>query len=113
MVRNCKVCEIQFDDRSPEKRRAGGLITHCPECSEETEVRVLGIACSAGKMSGVEILRFESKSDRAAYQEFYAANSGLHKGKSCQLSRGLKTTPKIKFKTLHSNHPNANHKGKR
>lgn len=113
MIRNCVVCDAEYDDRAPEKRRAGGLITTCPECSEETEVRVLGISCSAGKMAGVEILKFDSPEDRKKYSEFYKANSGYHKGKSCQLSRGLKSTPKIKFKKIYESHPNLNHKGKK
>ena len=43
-MRNCIVCDGEFDPRSKAKRLAGGLATHCPDCSDETSVRYLGIS---------------------------------------------------------------------
>ena len=111
-MRQCKECGESFDPRSAEKRKVGGLIFHCPDCSEETAVRVAGVSGSAGKMAGVEILRFTSEQDRENYLHFWRVNSGFYKGKSCQM-RGTKTTPNVKFSKVYENHPNANHKGKK
>lgn len=62
-------------------------------------------------MTGVTILSFSSKEDREKYLSFWQNNSGLHKGKSCQLGSHLSTTPKVKFRILQA--PTAtNHKGK-
>lgn len=113
MIRKCKSCDLEYDDHSPEKRRAGGLIIHCPDCSEETETKVAGVMSGSGKMSGIEILAFESEEDRKKYLRFHQNNSGFNKGKSCQLGRHLSTTPNIKFRKVSENHPNLNHKGKR
>ena len=111
-MRICAECETEFDLYSPEKRRAGGKATHCADCSEETTVRYAGVSAGEGKSANVTILRFGSQSDREGYLEFWKANSGLHKGKICQLSRGLKTTPSIKFETRIEFVANRNHKGK-
>ena len=43
MIRTCVHCEGEFDDASPAKQRAGGKITECPDCSEETETKYLGL----------------------------------------------------------------------
>lgn len=40
-MRQCVICGGEFDPKSRAKKEAGGLITHCPECSEDTP-RVLG-----------------------------------------------------------------------
>lgn len=111
-ILTCQECGDNFDLHSPEKRRAGGKAIHCPLCSEETTVRYAGVSAGEGKTANVSILRFSSESDRNNYLEFWKANSGLHKGKSCQLSRGLKSTPAIKFQTCSENVANRNHKGR-
>lgn len=112
MMTACSECEAQFDIHSKAKRLAGGLSTHCPDCSDEDTPRYAGVAAGEGKMSSVQILKFANKSDREQYLEYWKVNSGLYKGKSCQLSRGLKTTPDIKFETRATFLMNPNHKGK-
>jgi DNA-directed RNA polymerase subunit RPC12/RpoP len=111
-LHDCAECGNQFDLHSPEKRRAGGKAIHCPDCSQETVVKYAGVQAGEGKTANVSILRFQSESDRIAYLDFWKANSGLHKGKSCQLSRGLKSTPAIKFETRVEFVANKNHKGR-
>ena len=111
-MKKCVECEEIFDPQSPEKRKAGGLIVHCPDCSLETAIKVVGVTGSAGKMTGVEILKFKSEEDKEAYLHFWRVNSGLYKGKSCQM-RGTKTTPGVSFRKVYENHPNTNHKGKK
>ena len=110
-MRNCEVCGIDFDVRSPAKRRAGGLSTHCPECSEETSVRYAGVQAGEGKGASVQILKFQSQDDREGYLDFWKNNSGLYKGKSCQMGL-LKNTPNISFETRATFTFNPNHKGK-
>lgn len=39
----CVACEEIFDLNSPEKRRAGGLRNHCPDCAEETTIPYLAV----------------------------------------------------------------------
>lgn len=111
VLKDCAECGRPFNPRSPAKKKAGGLIHHCPDCSEETEVKVLGIQSSAGKMAGVEILRFDSEEDREKYKNYWRIASGLHKGKDCQL-HNAQTVPGVKFEKVYENHANSNHKGK-
>ena len=112
IVKSCIICGESFDPRSRAKREAGGLITHCPDCSEETSIRYAGIAAGEGKQNSVQVLKFNSADDRAAYLEYWKVNSGLYKGKSCQIGRGLKSTPGIQFVTRATFEGNTNHKGK-
>jgi len=111
-MRTCAECGDQFDHLSRQKRAAGGLSTHCVECSEETSVRYAGVQNSDGKQAGVTILKFQSADDRKDYLEFWQVNSGLRKPKSCQLGYGLKSTPAVGFKTVAVFEGNINAKGK-
>jgi hypothetical protein len=102
------------DDYLWDKNRAklGGKRTHCGDCCEETSVRYAGVAGADGKQASVSILRFDSQHDREAYLDFWQANSGLKKGKSCQLGWGTKSTPAVKFQTVAVFEGNVNAKGK-
>lgn len=108
----CAECGFDFDLHSPEKRRAGGKINNCPDCAEETAIKYAGVAAGEGKAANISILKFNNAADRSNYLSFWQANSGLHKGKSCQLGRGLKSTPRISFETKATFVANPNHKGK-
>ena len=112
MLKTCIECESHFETNSPAKRKAGGLATHCPDCSEENTPRYAGVAAGEGKMSSVQILKFANTQDREAYLEYWKVNSGLYKGKSCQIGMGLKKTPNISFETRATFTGNVNHKGK-
>lgn len=113
MIRKCTECGVDFDDRSPEKRESGGLVTHCPDCSEEHVVRYLGVQNASGKMSGCEVLAFDSERDREAFNSHWRNNSGMHKGKSCQLGRHLSSgSGSFKFRRVADFGRNDNHKGK-
>ena len=107
-------CAECGDDYLWDNNRAklGGKRIHCADCAEETSVRYAGVAGAAGKQSEVSILRFKSEGDREQYLAFWAANSGLNKGKSCQLGWGLKSTPPVSFETVIVFEGNTNHKGK-
>lgn len=107
----CASCEEEFDPNSPNKKKAGGLRTHCPDCSRETAVKYAGVQAADGKQSQATILRFESEKDKQNYIRFWKNNSGFNKGKSCQLGNHLSTTPNIKFETIVAHIP-TNHKGK-
>ncbi len=111
-MRTCILCGDEFDHRSKEKMRAGGLSTHCAMCSEETHVRYAGVQNSDGKQAGVTILKFQNEDDRENYLDFWKVNSGLYKSKSCQLGHGLKSTPAVGFKTVAVFEGNVNAKGK-
>jgi hypothetical protein len=108
----CVECEADFDHRSPVRRRAGGKINVCLDCADEPVVRYAGVAAGEGKMSAVQILRFDSPEDRKEYLDYWKVNSGLYKGKSCQIGRGLKSSTGVKFQTVATYNPNANAKGK-
>jgi len=110
-MRICIECDMEFDEKSPEKRRVGGLISCCVECSQETTIRYAGVQAADGKQSQATILKFKSEQDKKQYINFWQAASGLHKGKSCQLSRSTPTTPGINFQTRVGFTP-TNHKGK-
>lgn len=111
-MRTCIVCGDTYDLHSKEKRLSGGLATHCPECSEETTVPYAGVSAGEGKMAAVQLLKFNSASDRAAYLDYWKVNSGLYKGKSCQIGHGLKSTPAVSFEIKATFTGNMNAKGK-
>jgi hypothetical protein len=111
MIRSCAVCECEFDSLSIEKRRAGGKINTCPDCSEEVEVKYAGVQAADGKQAQATILKFSSEEDKKNYIKFWKNNSGFNRGKSCQLGAHLSTTPDIKFETVVNFNP-TNHKGK-
>jgi hypothetical protein len=107
----CKICDIEFDPNSKEKKEAGGKIFHCPDCSEEHIVKYAGLQSADGKQSQATILRFSSKEDKKKYLKFWRNNNGTHKSKSCQLGNHLSTTPDIHFEIVSDFVP-TNHKGK-
>ena len=107
----CKECGDDFVWDAA-RARVGGKRIHCLDCSEETAVKYVGVSAGEGKMSAVQVLKFESNADREQYVEAWKVNSGLYKGKSCQIGRGLTGVPNVKFQTVTTNNPNANHKGK-
>lgn len=111
MIKTCSECGEEFETLSPEKKKAGGLITHCPDCSEESATKYVGLQAADGKQSQATILKFDNEKDKEAYIRFWKNNSGYNKGKSCQLGSHLSTTPDIKFTTLVAHVP-TNHKGK-
>lgn len=111
-MRSCAECGVEFDTNSPEKKRAGGKIIHCPDCSDEQAVKYLGVTAGDGKGVGVAILAFESPEARAQYSEFWYRNSGMDCGKSCQLKAHRPTTPSIKFRKVGEQGLGMNHKGK-
>jgi len=110
-MRICSNCEFEFNEKSEQKRRVGGLITMCPDCSEETTVRYAGVQAADGKQAQATILKFKSESDKTKYINFWQNNSGYFRGKSCQLGTHLSTTPDVQFQTIQSFTP-TNHKGK-
>ena len=110
-MRECIECGGEFDPRSKAKRAVGGLATHCPDCSEETSVRYLGISAGEGKQASVQVLKFQSNEDRAAYQDYWRASSGLNTGKQCQMAFRANEV-NIKFETRATFKANENHKGK-
>ncbi len=107
----CAECGFDFDLLSAEKRKIGGKLIHCPDCSEENTVRYAGVQSADGKTAQATILKFKSEQDRSSYISFWQNNSGLHKGKSCQLGSHLSTTPSLQFETVVAFNP-SNHKGK-
>lgn len=110
-MKTCSMCEGEFEPTSPAKRRAGGLISHCPDCSEEISPKYLGLQSGDGKGSGVTVLKFESSEDREEYRQMWWVNSGMMIGKSCQLGF-QKRTPNVKFKKVYEAGLGMNHKGK-
>jgi hypothetical protein len=111
MKRECTDCENIFDSSSQQKKRAGGRINQCPDCSLETSPKVLGFASGDGKMASLSILKFKSQSDAEAYKEYFAKASGLRNGKSCQMHKPALTAPNVQFRTVAQSEA-TNHKGR-
>lgn len=111
MNRTCSECDGLFDPHSREKRRAGGLANHCPDCSVDDTVRYLGISAGEGKQASVQVLKFGSQGDRDKYQRYWKASSGLNTGKNCQLGYRANEV-NVKFETRATFIANENHKGK-
>lgn len=109
-LRECNICGCDFNPRSAEKRRVGGLVSTCPECSVENSTKYLGLSAGDGKQAGITVLKFETQADREAYRQMWWVNSGMMVGKSCQL--GIQTpTPGVRFKTV-TQSTATNHKGR-
>jgi hypothetical protein len=111
MIRECINCGVKYETMSPAKISAGGLITTCPDCSDESTVKYLGLSNGDGKQASVTVLAFSSSGDRQRYAEFWRNNSGIHRGKSCQLGSHLSTDPGVRFRTV-TQTTATNHKGK-
>lgn len=111
MIKECVECLNEFDTNSLAKKRAGGKINYCPECSIETEVKYAGVQAADGKQSQATILKFSSEEDKKRYISFWKNNSGFNKSKSCQLGNHISTDPGIHFQTIVAHNP-TNHKGK-
>lgn len=112
MNRKCKECGDPFDPNSSQKKRAGGLITHCPDCSEERVVRHAGVTAGDGKQSGVQILSFKSEDARNNFVNYWKAATGMNTGKQCQLGRGQPKSQKWEFDKVTEHGVGMNHKGK-
>lgn len=110
-IKICVECQAEFDTNSPAKKRAGGLITQCPECSLESTPKYLGLQSGDGKSAGITVLKFESSEDREEYRQTWWVNSGMMVGKSCQLGF-QKRTPNVKFRKIYEAGLGMNHKGK-
>lgn len=106
MIRECVECGDEFDDASNEKRRAGGKICHCPECSEETVVRYVGVHNAAGKQAGCTVVALDSDEDARAFVDDWKRCSGS------LASASRRASPKFSFRTVHENLPSINHKGR-
>lgn len=104
---DCAVCEETFNLHSPEKKRAGGLRNHCPDCAEETAVPYLAVNGADGKMAGLTILAFENKQERDNYQRAWRGVTGHNKGKSCHLSKSMPAMSGMKFRKVGENFGNS------
>lgn len=112
----CRYCGISFDPYSPEKNRVGGYVNECPGCVVSLGIKdvpsYLGVKAGDGKMSDLTLLKFQSDEERSSYHRMWQANTGYHKGKSCQLGRGLVPTAGYSFEVVAEFRGNTNHKGK-
>ena len=109
-MRDCLSCGVTFDAASFAKRRVGGLISTCVECSDEPIVKYLGLSAGDGKQASLTVLKFESHADREEYRQAFWVNSGMMVGKACQLGY-QKRTPNVRFQTV-TQSTATNHKGK-
>lgn len=101
-IKVCIECEEEFDLNSPAKRRAGGLATTCPDCSEETAVPHLALVGSSGKQQRIEILAFEDAAAREAMKQGAMANNGYHRGHACQMGSPV-SVPQSGFRRVGTN----------
>lgn len=111
MMKTCAVCEVDFDLNSQQKKRAGGLAIHCPDCSEETVVRHAGVQSGDGKQASVQVLAFRKPEDRDQFLSYWQAATGLHTGKNCQMGK-LPSPRKLEFQKVAEHGVGMNHKGK-
>jgi DNA-directed RNA polymerase subunit RPC12/RpoP len=112
MKKRCAECGDSFDMNSPEKKKAGGLSIHCPDCSEETAVRHAGVQAADAKQAGLLIHSFPTQQARDQFVTYWKSASGLHTGKNCQLGRGQPTSSKFEFTKIAEHGVGMNHKGK-
>lgn len=84
MIRECKLCGTEYDDR--ERRGQPGLIIHCEDCAEETETKLTGVMIYTHK-TGPSI---QINSDPALTS--YLINSTKLKTKGSNLGDNLKVS---------------------
>ena len=111
MIRECLACGVDFELNSPEKKRAGGLAIHCPDCSEETVVKHAGVQSADGKQAGVTVLAFRKPEDREDFLSFWKQATGMYTGKNCQLGR-QPNSREFHFTKISETGIGMNHKGK-
>jgi hypothetical protein len=108
-IKECKLCGEEFSLHDPRKKRCGGKINQCPDCVEEhgleIKSRVRAFTTGDGKMSAMQILRFESEEDADTYGKSWEANRGWNN----QRRGGLNN---VTFSKVGENIGNSNHKGK-
>jgi len=116
MLKQCKICGVDFDLSSPHKKRVGGKINECPDCVEEheteTAVKYLGLQAGDGKTNALSIVAFDSNEDRDSYSRAWKATTGFHKGKSCHLSGSQTNIGGRPMRHVSYAGGNGNHKGK-
>ncbi len=109
LIKECKHCGIEFNANSRYKKKAGGYINECPDCTislgTESSVRYRGVTTGDGKMACTQILKFDSEADAQAYVQTWNNNSGFNNRRSGGLND-------IKFTKVGENAGNSNHKGK-
>jgi DNA-directed RNA polymerase subunit RPC12/RpoP len=110
-MRVCAECGIEFDLYSMAKKMAGGLAIHCPDCSEEKVVRHAGVQSGDGKQASVQVLAFQRPEDRRNFLTYWAAATGLHTGKQCQMGK-QPNSREFHFKKVTEYGVGMNHKGK-
>lgn len=110
--RECVKCGELFDPMSARKAHAGGKVNECPDCSEETAVRHLGLQSGDGKGVGVTVLAFDDARSREVYRDAWMQSSGMYKGKVCQMSNRSPSLAGLSFKRLYEAGIGMNHKGK-
>lgn len=101
-TKTCVVCEEEFDLNSQAKRKAGGLATTCPDCSEESAVRHMALVGASGKQARIEILAFDSQEARDAMESGMLANNGHHRGFACQMGSPV-SLPQSGFRRVGTN----------
>jgi hypothetical protein len=101
-IKECIECGEEFDLNSPAKKKAGGLATTCPDCSEESAVRRLALVGSSGKQQRIEILAFDNAADREAMKAGAMANNGYHRGHGCQMGSPV-SVPQSGFRRVGTN----------
>lgn len=107
----CVLCGSNFNPYSQEKKQSGGKYNHCPDCSEETAIKHLGVGDGCGKQTAVQILAFENKEDKASFSNYWRAATGMGTGKNSHMAY-LPSPRKHKFKKICESGGNPNAKGK-
>jgi hypothetical protein len=107
-MKNCKHCNIDFNEKSDYKRKIGGYIDECPDCVQElgTEkaVRYRGVIDGSGKMAALSIVAFASNEEADEYvSQFNSCGFGRRKMNSCN---------EIRHQHISFQSGNDNHKGK-
>lgn len=84
MIRECKVCGFDYDDRS--RKGKPGLIIHCNDCAEEDETRFTGVMIYTHKTGpSIQINKDPELTN-------YIINSTKLKNKGSNLGNNLKVS---------------------
>ena len=109
LIKECKHCGIEFNANSRYKKKAGGYINECPDCTislgTESSVRYRGVTTGDGKMASIQILKFEDKEQAILYKKGWDQWSGWNNQRSGSIHD-------VRFTKIGENSGNSNHKGK-
>ena len=113
------VCEEEVDHDDYERKELDPYSNECTACCIHREqvlgdkhIAYLGVQSASGKMANITILSFEDERNRSQYKKTWDQHSNSGYNIAMRNVGKAGSFDRIKYKTVHENFANVNHKGK-